>query len=530
MFCLPPSSSGSPIKTAEQALTKLDHRNDKKMLLLALEVLFVEEVSLISAEQWSAMDITLQELKQSSLPFGGVLVNASGDQMQLPSIDGNDIFLSPVLLTNFALIFLGRFVRMTDKDGQTVLRHMWKRPINPAAVAEILAILDAKCTFKDSWADLDDPCESGKPSKDFDNHIERVRGSGIEFKIFEATDEICLSKSSVWNVTNSTQVSNYLSDKVNEPQKLMIYSKALVRVTVNLESEQLSQGQVGVVHEVPTGDSVTIHISDTSGGDFDTTPAMLEHEEYLNWRTVTLSKQTGFVQPFKKNSIRRCQIPLMNNVAMTTHKLMGDTFDKLATSISATDSSYALWMTSQVFVIVSRVKQLKNLTFVGNKSATLDAIRSIFETKDLLEERLFTLLDKLRNNSRSGSTVQPIDVSQLSYVPFNKNIPRTPNGFVYLLISLNPTAHQTFYVGQTERALLTRLSEHNCGNGSDFTKTPHRLPWAVAAFVCNFSSSFSRRDFENELHREMYERRHRLKTLNDMIALFQEKVSEKIAD
>ena len=102
LFCLPPSSSGSPM--AEQALTKLDHRNDK-MLLLALEVLFVEEVSLISAEQWSAMDNTLQELKQSSLPFGGVLVIESGDQMQLPSIDGNDIFLSPVLLTNFALFF-----------------------------------------------------------------------------------------------------------------------------------------------------------------------------------------------------------------------------------------------------------------------------------------------------------------------------------------------------------------------------------------------------------------------------------------
>ena len=371
--------------------------------------------------------------------------------------------------------------------------------------------------------------DSGKLSKEFDNHIERVRGSGIAFKIFEATDEICLSKSSVWNVTNSTQVSNYLSDKVNESQKLIIYKEALVRVTVNLESEQLSQRQVGVVHEVPTGDSVTIHIPDTSGGDFDITSAMLEHEEYLNWRTVTLSKQTGFVQPFKKNSIRRCQLPLMNNVAMT-NKLMGDTFDKLATSISAPDSSYALWMTSQVFVIVSRVKQLKNLTFVGNKSATLDTIRPIFETKDLREERLFSLLDKIRNNSRSGSIVQPIDVSQMSYVPFNENIPQTPNGFVYLPISLNPASPQTFYVGQTERALLTRLSEHNCGNGPDFTKPPHRLPWAVAAFVCNFLSSFSRRDFEQELHSEMYERRHRLKTLNDMIALFQEKVSEKIAD
>ena len=146
---------------------------------------------------------------------------------------------------------------------------------------------------------------------------------------------------------------------------------------------------------------------------------MLEHEEYLTWRTVTLTKQTGFVQSFKKNSIRRTQIPLMNFVAMTVHKLMGDTFDKLATSISATDSSYALWMTSQVFVIVSRVKQLKNLTFVGDKSATLRAIRSIFEDRDLREQHLFSLLDKIRNNQRNGSSVQPINISRMSYVPFN---------------------------------------------------------------------------------------------------------------
>ena len=536
LFCLPPSSCGSPIKMAEQALVKLDHRNDKKMLLMALEVLFVEEVSLISAEQWSAMDLTLQELKQSTLPFGGVLVIASGDQMQLPSIEGNDIFLSPILLTNFAMFFLSHFVRMTDADGQTVLRHMWKRPINAPAVAEILAILDSKCTFKDSWDDLDDPCVMrvfGKrkaEQKEFDSHIQRVRASGSSYRIFEAKDEICLSKSSVWNETDSRQVSNHLSDKVNEPKELIVYSKALVRVTVNLEAEQLSQGQVGVVHEVPTGDSVTIYVPDSSGGEVDITPGMLEREEYLTWRTVTLSKQTGFVQPFKKNSVRRVQLPLMNFVAMTTHKLMGDTFEKLATSISATDSSYALWMTSQVFVIVSRVKQLKNLTFVGNKNATLGAIESIFEKRDLREERLFNLLDKIKNNSRCNSNVQPINISKLSYVPFNKNIPSTPNGFVYLLISLNPTSPETFYVGETERALLTRLSEHNCGNGSDFTRIPHRLPWAVAAFVCNFSSRFSRKDFEQQIHREMCVRHNNLKNLKDMLSLFQEKVNEKNCD
>ena len=95
---------------------------------------------------------------------------------------------------------------------------------------------------------------------------------------------------------------------------------------------------------------------------------------------------------------------MVNFVAMTSHKLMGDTFVKLATSISETDSSYALWMTSQVFVIVSRVKQLKNLTFVGDKSATLNAIKALFEQRDFREERMFGLLDKIRNNKVSESS------------------------------------------------------------------------------------------------------------------------------
>ena len=216
----------------------------------------------------------------------------------------------------------------------------------------------------------------------------------------------------------------------------------------------------------------------------------------------------------------------MNFVAMTVHKMMGDTFIKLATSISATDSSYALWMTSQVFVIISRVKELKNLVFVGNKRSTLNAIRTLFEERDLREEHLFSLMDKIRSNGTS-STVQPVNISRMSFIPFNKDIPQTPFGFVYLLLSVNPQSVDTFYVGQTKRALLTRLSEHNSGNGSGFTAAPHRLPWAVAAFVCNFDSDSSRRDLEAELHRSMCERRNNLKTLNNMLALFQEKVDEK---
>ena len=113
------------------------------------------------------------------------------------------------------------------------------------------------------------------------NHIQRVRTSGTLHRIFEATDEICLSKSSVWNPTDSRQVANHLNDKLNEPKQLIVYPKALVRVTVNLESEQLSQGHVGVVHDVPTGDSVTLYVPDSSGGEVTITPEMLQREDVM---------------------------------------------------------------------------------------------------------------------------------------------------------------------------------------------------------------------------------------------------------
>ena len=204
--------------------------------------------------------------------------------------------------------------------------------------------------------------------------------------------------------------------------------------------------------------------------------------------------------------------------------MIGDTFIKLTTSISTTDSSYALWMTSQVFVIISRVKELKNLDSFGNKRSTLNAILTLFGEKDLREEHLFSLMDEIRSIGTS-SIVQPVNISRMSFVLFNKDIPQTPFGFVYLLLGLNPQTVNTVYVRHAKLALLTRLSEHNCGNGAALISASHRLLWAFADFVSIFDSS--RRDVKAELHRFMFEQRNNLKTLNNMLRFFQKKVDEE---
>ena len=105
---------------------------ERKKLLMALGVLFVEEFSLTSAEQWSSMWIVLQELKQS--PFHSVAFYRLQAMIKCNCHQSKaTISSSTVLLTNFAISFLGNFVRMTDEAGQTVFQRMWRRLIDAHA-------------------------------------------------------------------------------------------------------------------------------------------------------------------------------------------------------------------------------------------------------------------------------------------------------------------------------------------------------------------------------------------------------------
>ena len=85
----------------------------------------------------------------------------------------------------------------------------------------------------------------------FSEYVRRVRRT-------EFLKPLRVSVRARFGARHTRQVANHLNDKVNEPKQLIVHAKALVMVTVNLESEQLSQGQVQVVHDVARGDSVTI--------------------------------------------------------------------------------------------------------------------------------------------------------------------------------------------------------------------------------------------------------------------------------
>ena len=208
-FGLPVNNNLTPFQQAEFALRKFNHQIERKSLLMRLQVLLVEEITLINAQQWAAMDLILQQLKHSNVPFGGVFIIATGDRCQLPSVSGTNLFMSPMIMTTFNLQLLQHFVRMRDPVGQAVLRRLWEKPVTPEDVAFIVRAISDNCIFLESWTDLTDPTlmrvfgRRAAAHQAVAEYFERVKNSGDPFVTMEATDEVARRKCTGWTAATS---------------------------------------------------------------------------------------------------------------------------------------------------------------------------------------------------------------------------------------------------------------------------------------------------------------------------------------
>ena len=58
----------------------------KQQIIQNLELLVIDEVSMLRADVLDAMDYILQSVRKNRLPFGGVQVLFIGDLLQLPPV------------------------------------------------------------------------------------------------------------------------------------------------------------------------------------------------------------------------------------------------------------------------------------------------------------------------------------------------------------------------------------------------------------------------------------------------------------
>lgn len=80
-------------------------------MLLTMDVLFLDEAGQISAEMMAVFDIIMRKLRQSQVPFGGVLVLGTMDHTQIQPIKALPFLTSTLVMTCFSCVKLKHSVR-----------------------------------------------------------------------------------------------------------------------------------------------------------------------------------------------------------------------------------------------------------------------------------------------------------------------------------------------------------------------------------------------------------------------------------
>ena len=482
-----PCKNASSYDLAEEALVRLSSDIKRKSFLERLQMLIVEEISVLNAETFGAISLIFQKLKGNDNVFGGVYVLANGDCCQLPNVSGCDVFSSSTLLFSFEINFLRELVRMEDENGRLLLRLMEKRPIPAEDIEIIVGLFADNCNFVSTWSEVHDPSIMkvfGKKSAEreaLDRYFNQIAATGISSFIIQSRDEVSILGSNSWRPCDET-VSNFLNCNCREPRRILLHPKGLLRLTRNLNS--VTQGTIAVVDfDNSSQNSVSIFCAPTPDS---VNEEVLNNLLYLHWNRIVISRQMGFTLNYRGNSARRNQFPICNYVATNCHRLLGDELPQMATSVSSKEHKYSLWLPSQIFVLGSRVRHLRRLTFVGDKKSNLNAIKSVLLKRNLHEERVYSFFSSMRDRTVNRKSAE---LPLTRYRRLNFDVPSTPHGFVYGFVSMKNFKHIVIF--ETEKALSEEIRAINNAEICDNSMYSGQ-PWAVAFFVWNFESAQQR--------------------------------------
>ena len=480
----PVEKNGTVNSLSRLALSSLQKSPDKSRLLQNLDVLFVEEISMISSELWAATDHVFQIICSNYVPFAGKLIIATGDFFQLPPPKGSCLISSSFPLITFHFSFLQHFVRMQNETGQKVLSLMSTFPRTTAMEKQIWNLIERNCNFVECWDDVPNDAIRIFATRKAERYatlkkINQVKDSGSQFHESSSTDEMCVSSTDNW-IEASGAVTKFLNKKCLEPQSLFLFPGAILRLTVNKPNVMAFQGQLCVLVSLDSlADNGTVTVALAPAGCRSIPPVSVIRS---TWRCIVLAKEIGVNIRLNHRTIcRRIQFPLKLYVASTIHKTMGETLPTVARQIVGAQE-FSLWLPEQLYVVMSRVRSLVDITFVGSKQSNEGAILSLLSKKSQWSELSTEILQKCSSRDPTifhGAT---------NPFPSTISIPQENVGYCYLIQSV--PQNNLLYIGST-MCLNRRIREHNVGLGASFTQDPSRRPWVLCAYVTGFLASSS---------------------------------------
>jgi hypothetical protein len=338
--------------------------------LLELELLVIDEISMVRADMLDAVDTILRHYReQPLLPFGGLQVLYIGDLYQLPPVVSNTEW--DVLKAYYASPFF--FDAQVVRQASPVYLELKK--IYRQKESRFIGILNNIRNNRASWEDLERLHDHYQPefvASKSDNYI-TLTSHNIKADVINQEE---LSKLRGHAQAFEATVTGEFNDKAYPAEKtLTLKEGAQIMLIKNDKGEvrRYFNGKIGTIKQIGD-DRLTIEFPDEPD------ELVLEKETWKNIR-YAYNREKDEIEEEELGSFR--QYPIRLAWAITIHKSQGLTFDK---AIIDAGASFA---PGQVYVALSRLRGLEGLVLrsrIPSASISTDP-RVVFYVEDRQAER-----------------------------------------------------------------------------------------------------------------------------------------------
>ncbi len=317
----------------------------KKAVIQNMELLIIDEVSMLRPDLLDAMDFMMQSIRKKKVPFGGIQVLFIGDLLQLPPVVKEEEWQ---VLKNY---YSGKFFFHSQVVQQNPPLYLELSKIfrqNDDTFIDLLDSLRNNAISNQQREELNKYVQPNFDSKKHEGYIMLTTHNHKVDKINKET----LSELSGTEIILRADVVDDFPDKIFPLDfELKLKKGAQVMFVKNDSSTEKNffNGKMGIIKSVSKNEVLV---------EFPEEKKVIEVERY-EWKNIRYSVNETTKEIEEEVLGTFTQFPLKLAWAITVHKSQGLTFDKAAIDVSQ------VFMPGQAYVALSRLRSLNGLILLS---------------------------------------------------------------------------------------------------------------------------------------------------------------------
>jgi len=351
----------SGILSIQSVVGELSYSREKKNLLNEIELLVIDEVSMVRCDLMDVIDAILRSVRKNNAPFGGVQVLLIGDLYQLPPVAKREdwafmrqAYASPYFFESYVVrrnpvlqIELTTVFRQTEPEFINILNSIRNNQISETDLQLLNKRYDPLFMSTDEINPIIITSHNAEANTINKEKLDLISGEEYTF---------------------NGEVSGEFRDAgIQAEQILKLKEGAQIMFIKNDtgEDRKFYNGKIGKIKSIKAGE---IYISFPNEEDL-----LLEKTSWQSFEYKTDAEEAIVQQQVGEFS----QYPIKLAWAVTIHKSQGLTFD---TAIIDAGKSF---ISGQVYVALSRVRTLNGL--ILKSKITTESLRSNLEVINYMQ-------------------------------------------------------------------------------------------------------------------------------------------------